>query len=337
VGVHPDGYDLWRYKDVFALGASAGAPPDPYFPNGQNWGFPPLHPDVIRRRGYQYFIDMLRFQMRHAGLLRVDHIMGLHRLYWIPPGMPPSMGAYVSYPAEEFYAILSLESHRHQTVIAGENLGTVPSQVTEFMVRHHVRETYVAQYEQRPNPTCALRPPPSPSVASVNTHDMPPFVSHWSAADIQQRVELNLFSKGKVRNESVARRSLNLALRQFLIRNGLLERAQQNCEAVLRACLEWLARSEAEYVLINLEDLWAEPQWQNVPGTTNQHPNWRRKARLDLEQIRGSTPIREFLQSIAKLRALTGKTHGRPDQRRGQARSALQLPLRHRKGKPAAQ
>src|SRR5688572_5454747 len=127
--------------------------------------------------------------MRHTGLLRIDHVMGLHRLYWIPKGRPASEGAYVQYPAEELYAILSLESHRHKTMLVGENLGTVPPKVNACMTRHDLRETYVLQYELRPK---VLRPPPRKSVASLNTHDMPTFEAFLRGLDIDDRHDLGL-------------------------------------------------------------------------------------------------------------------------------------------------
>ena len=139
LGVNSDGYDIWRERDSFALGASAGAPPDLFFSKGQDWGFAPLHPRRIRENGYRYVLDFLRFQMHHARLLRIDHVMGLHRLYWVPHGLAARQGTYVNYPAEEWYAIFSLESHRNRTRLVGENLGTVPPAVNESMARHALR------------------------------------------------------------------------------------------------------------------------------------------------------------------------------------------------------
>ncbi|HVV73032.1 MAG TPA: 4-alpha-glucanotransferase, partial [Verrucomicrobiae bacterium] len=179
LGVHPDGYDVWRWRDAFAPTVSAGAPPDMFFTKGQNWGFAPLHPQRLRERGYEYVLNFLRFQMRHTGLLRIDHVMGLHRLYWIPSGLPPDQGTYVRYPAEELFAILCLESHRNRTVIIGENLGTVPPEITTGMREHELRETYVAQFAQTSNPHRPLAPPPRRCVAMINTHDMPTFKAHW--------------------------------------------------------------------------------------------------------------------------------------------------------------
>lgn len=300
-GVNPDGYDLWRERDAFASPACAGAPPDMFFTKGQNWGFPPLHPQRIRQRRYSHMLDFLRFQMRHAGMLRIDHVMGLHRLYWIPPGFPASQGAYVTYPAQELYAILSLESHRHQTVLVGENLGTVPPEVNEAMARHHFRETCVVQYEQRPAPGAALRRPPRQSLASINTHDMPTFRAHWEGLDIDDRAALGLLPSNTVATEKKKRRKLNAALVEFLRRGHWLN-ADATSSTALKACLQWLAAGPAEVVQVNLEDLWGATEPQNVPGTKTERPNWRRKTAPTLEQIVSWEELKSFLASLTRLR-----------------------------------
>ena len=325
LGVHPAGYDLWRERDAFASGASVGAPPDAFFSKGQNWGFAPLHPQRLREQGYRYVRDVLSFQMRHTGMLRLDHVMSLHRLYWIPEGCSAKDGAYVSYPAEEFYAILSLELHRHKTVIVGENLGTVPDEVNDAMNRHGLRRMYVVQFAQRPNPSAALAKPPPHSVASINTHDMPTFAAHWRGLDIDDRTELGLFTKAEAQKEHSRRAKLNLALVKFLRANQFAkERSSRGDEAqilrrthrgakelslvtsaatkdthsigrILQACLGWLRASAADLVLINLEDLWEEEKPQNVPGTSTERPNWRRKARFSIEEIRACPKLRRML------------------------------------------
>jgi 4-alpha-glucanotransferase len=305
LGVHPAGYDLWRERDAFASGASVGAPPDAFFSKGQNWGFAPLHPQRLREQRHRYIREVLRFQMRQTGMLRLDHVMSLHRLYWIPDGCSAKEGAYVSYPAEEFYAILSLESHRHKTVVVGENLGTVPDEVNEAMNRHALRRMYVVQFAQRPNPRAALAKPPPRSVASLNTHDMPAFAAHWRGLDIDDRMKLGLFTKAEARKEHARRAKLNSALLKFLQRNGRRKKAAADDEVlrVAQVCLAWLRTSPAELVLINLEDLWAEALPQNVPGTSTERPNWRRKARFSIEQIQAQPEIRHFLRAIEMSRS----------------------------------
>jgi len=301
LGVHPDGYDVWRRRDAFASSVAVGAPPDMFFTKGQNWGFPPLHPRQIREQGYSYVLEYLRFQMRHTGLLRIDHVMGLHRLYWIPPGFPAHQGAYVQYPAEELLALICLESERNKTVIIGENLGTVPPEVTAAMVRHGLRETYVAQYAHQASRTQPLRSPPKQSVAMLNTHDLPTFAAHWRGADIQDRARRKLISEREARRAMVERAAKAEALKRFLQREGWLESGPADEAAVMRACLAWLAAGPAETLLINLEDLWGEECPQNMPGLVN-GSNWRRKARFTVEEIQNSPGLSTFLRAIGRWR-----------------------------------
>jgi 4-alpha-glucanotransferase len=293
LGVNPDGYDVWRERDSFARGASVGAPPDAFFTKGQDWGFPPLHPQRVREGGYRYVIDYLRFQMRHTGLLRLDHVMGLHRLWWVPRGASAADGAYVSYNADELYAILSLESHRHQTTLVGENLGTVPPEVNGSMKRHGVRKMFVLQYETQPDAKQMLREPPGDCVASLNTHDMPMWAAHWKGLDIADRRKLGLMTSQQARAERKRRAHLRARLVKFLRRERLLT-GSPDARTVLHALLKFLGRSRAELVLVNLEDLWFETQPQNTPGTCTERVNWRRKAKLPIE--RAASVLRTFLQ-----------------------------------------
>jgi 4-alpha-glucanotransferase len=302
LGVHPDGYDIWRERDNYVSAANAGAPPDSFFTLGQDWGFSPLHPERIREQGYRHVLDCLRFQMRHTGLLRIDHVMGLHRLYWIPRGFSPTEGVYVSYPANELHAILNLESHRNKTVLVGENLGTVPPKVNEAMRHHAMRGMFVIQYEQRPDSRAALNRPPRRCVASVNTHDIPMFTAHWKGLEILDHAKLGLVSKSEVKPRRADRKKLNKALAAFLKSEGVLK-GQADLRSVLAAVLAWLGRGHAEIVLVNLEDLLLEELPQNMPGTYKERPNWRRKAKLTLDQIRGGKRIRQTLRRLARLRS----------------------------------
>ena len=289
LGVHPEGYDVSREPESFAVDANAGAPPDPVFQMGQNWGFAPMNPHGLRQTHYRYLIEFLRFQMRHTGLLRIDHVMWLHRLYWIPKGRPASEGAYVRYPAEDLYAILCLESHRHKTMLVGENLGTVPPEVNKAMARHQLRETYVLQYEAGPK----LRRPPRRSVASLNTHDMPTFEAFLRGLDIDDRFDLGLIQKSNLAAEHRARQKL---VRAF------------GAKAGLEGALRWLADSDAEIVLINIEDLWRETLPQNVPGTSSERPNWRRKLRYAVKELRTNRHVRRLLRLVADARGQSPPT-----------------------------
>jgi 4-alpha-glucanotransferase len=300
LGVDSDGFDVWRYPEFFARGASAGAPPDSFFTQGQDWGFAPLHPRRTRELHYRYVIDYLRFQMRHTGLLRIDHVMGLHRLWWVPHGCPASEGAYVSYPAAEMYAILSVESHRHKAILVGENLGTVPPEVNESMNRHGVRRMYVLQYEQPAHGP--VRKPEPNEVASLNTHDMPAFAAYWSGEDIADRHDLGLIPKADLPRERRQRAELRKSLAAFLRKQRLLKSGRPKAREVLQAALKFLARSDAEIVLVTLEDLWLETRPQNVPGTSEERPNWKRKSALKLEQLDTDAALTKFLRDLSRLR-----------------------------------
>jgi 4-alpha-glucanotransferase len=302
LGVHPYGYDVWREREAFVLRVSGGAPPDVVFTQGQDWGFPPLHPEAIREQGYRYVIACLRHQLRHTSLLRIDHVMGLHRLFWIPKGLEPRDGVYVRYPAEELYAIVCLESHRHRASIVGENLGTVPAYVNASMARHGLQRMYVMQYELAAGPRHVLRAAPHDSVASLNTHDMPPFAAYWEGLDIVDRLRLGLLDPAGARIEQENRRSLRPALERFLERQGWLTGDSPGLAPLLQACLRFLSASPARVVLVNLEDLWLEREPQNVPGTREERLNWQRKARYAAEAFREMAMVVDPLREIADLR-----------------------------------
>jgi 4-alpha-glucanotransferase len=302
LGVHPYSYDVWRERSAFALDVSGGAPPDAVFTKGQNWGFPPLHPEAIREQAYRYVVAYLRHQLQYTSLLRIDHVMALHRLFWIPKGLEPREGVYVRYPADELYAILNLESHRHRVAIVGENLGTVPTYVNSTMARHNVRQMYVLEYELNPRAREVLRPVPQGSVASLNTHDMPSFAAYWQGLDIEDRRELGLLNSRGAEIERKSRRTLERALKRFLKRQRWLDSPSPRPQGFLRGCLAFLSASPAEVVLINVEDLWLETHPQNVPGTHDERPNWRRKAGHSLEALREMSTVRDVCRDVDALR-----------------------------------
>jgi 4-alpha-glucanotransferase len=305
LGVNRDSYDVWRERNLFVLSANGGAPPDTLFVKGQNWGFPPLHPEVIRRQGYRYYIDCLRHHMACAGMLRIDHVMGWHRAFWVPTGFDATDGLYVHNHAAEFYAILNLESHRYRVQIVGENLGTVPVYVNEALRRHKILGMYVGQFGVDAIGERVLDTVPTHTVASLNTHDTPTFMGFWSGADIKDRVALGLLEDSQTQNEQQYRAAQKVALIDFLRSRGLLSEDASEA-AVLKAWLAFLAREDEVFMLVNLEDLWLESAPQNVPGTWKERPNWRRKARFSLEEIRDMGVLVETLKAIRDKRGRMG-------------------------------
>jgi 4-alpha-glucanotransferase len=268
LGVHPGGYDTWRFREVFADGISVGAPPDGFFGEGQSWGLAPLHPGRLREGGHAYPAACIRALCRHAAAARIDHVMGLHRMFWVPDGLPPTEGVYVRYPFEELYAVLCIESVRAGTPLVGEDMGTVPAAVRRTMAAHGLLRIYAVQTELgEADPFDRV---PSEAMVGMNTHDMSTFARFWDdegAAD--------------------GRRD---ALRAALERRG---HAVADGPAALDACLLELAGSGASAELVSLEDMWWEREPQNVPGTTTENPNWRRLSRHgvnELDDVPGLTP-----------------------------------------------
>jgi 4-alpha-glucanotransferase len=304
LGVNRDGYDVWRERGLFALNASGGAPPDDLFVKGQNWGFPPFHPGAIRRHGYRYYRQCLRHHMACAGVLRIDHVMGLHRAFWVPDGFSAAEGLYVHNRADEYYAVLNLESHRHRVQIVGENLGTVPVYVNQALARHKILGMHVGQFGVSADPSNALDRLAVNTVASLNTHDTATFMSFWTGTDIDDRLALGLLNDEQARHEHHYRSGQRDALTAFARSTGRLG-DDAGPAAVLKAWLSYLAES-AEFLLINLEDLWLETAPQNVPGTWQERPNWQRKACYTIEQIRAMPRLLDLLRTIGDIRARMG-------------------------------
>jgi 4-alpha-glucanotransferase len=299
LGVNGASYDVWRHRDVFATGASVGAPPDTFFTGGQDWGFPPMHPERIRDTGYAYPIACVRQLLRSASVLRVDHVMGLHRLYWIPAGHPPTEGAYVRSRPDEWYAILNLEATRAGAIVVGEDLGTVPRAVRRAMARHDIHRSYVVQYEAQPGADPFLPDPPARSLASVNTHDMVPWAAWANGDDIALSVELGMTEPAQARIARAERRAALAELRAFLEVRGF--RPGRGARGLLDATLAFLASTDVAVVVATLEDLWGERRPQNVPGTTDR-PNWRIRLARTLEELDDAPDVDATLRRIAEAR-----------------------------------
>jgi 4-alpha-glucanotransferase len=303
LGVHPHSYDVWRERESFVRDIAVGAPPDPAFCSGQNWSFPPLHPRRIRQSGYRYLRACWRLQMKQTSMIRIDHQMGLHRLFWIPHGMETSHGLYVCYPAEELYAILALESQINHCTVVGEDLGIVPPEVRPAMEKHGVFRLFVGEYEL----VCGnnLAEIPAQSVASLNTHDMFPFASFWEEKDIAERRRLKLIDAAAADLELAERKAAKQILFAIL-RSQHPGLAYNDTAAVLAAFLQSLSLSRAYALLLNLEDLWLEIAPQNVPALVLRQ-NWSHKARYRLEELGGLPQLRSLLDMVNRARKDSAK------------------------------
>ena len=272
IGSSPRGIENWLIQNQVVFECSIGAPPDDFSPQGQNWGISPLNPWKERQEGYRHFIDLLRFNFRFAKFLRLDHIMGLQRLFWIPRGAHPREGTYVQNFFAERLGILTLESYRHGVVVIGEDLGTVPKSVRRAMEKAGILSTKVFYFEkdseQKPRHPSLY---PSQSFTTLNTHDMPTLLGFLNYHDIQIREKLGIFTPEEAERQ---RRE-----REEFIEN-LLRMWQEwgwNEGAPWERFLRFLALTPSLIVALSLDDLLESEQQPNLPGTTTEFPNWRHR------------------------------------------------------------
>ena len=317
VGADPNGAEAWADQELVTPGASIGAPPDAFNRAGQNWGLAPVNPIVLRRQGYAPFIASLRANMRHAGVLRIDHVMSLNRLYWIPSGMEAKAGAYLTYPFDDLLRLVALESHRQGCAVIGEDLGTVPTGFRETMRSAAVLSYRVLVFERRQDGS--FIPPaeyPPLAAASAATHDMATLKGFWLGHDLSWRRRLYLYPDADAADAAVIerRRDRHLLL-DALVREGLLAPEQLGqflpadaepaySSELACAILAYLARSRARLMLVQLEDVVGESEQANLPGTIETHPNWRRRMSRTLEEILSGAD----LQQVAAL-AREGRLH----------------------------
>ena len=315
VGADPNGADAWADQELVVPGASIGAPPDAFNPSGQDWGLAPVNPLILRRQGFAPFIASLRANMRHAGILRIDHVMSLSRLYWIPSGMDARAGAYVTYPFDDLLRLVALESHRHGCAVVGEDLGTVPEGFRETMRSADLLSYRVLVFERRADGSFV--PPaeyPALAAASAATHDLATLKGFWLGSDLAWRRRLDLYPDTDAAEADERERSRDrLLLLDALVSERLLAPEQlgqflSDNDAPIyttglgEAILAYLARARTRLMLVQLEDVLAEGEQANLPGTTDAHPNWRRRLSRDLDEIVNGIDLRRVAASIAEGR-----------------------------------
>ncbi|MET9909943.1 4-alpha-glucanotransferase [Streptomyces sp. NPDC006476] len=307
VGVHPEGADAWAQQEYFAAGMSVGAPPDAFNARGQDWGLPPWRPDRLAESGYEPYRRLLRALFRYAGALRIDHVMGLFRLWWVPQGHPPTEGTYVRYDAEAMLAVLVLEASRAGSVVIGEDLGTVEPGVREKLRERGVLGTSVLWFERdwegdgRPLPPEDWR---ADCLATATTHDLPSTAARLTGEHVELRDRLGLLTRplAEERAEAAADTGEWLAV---LTRLGLLHgtgggHGASEEEAEIQAVHRFLLRTPSRLLGVWLPDTVGDRRPQNLPGTWDQYPNWR----LPIADAQGRPVTLEELAGSARLHAL---------------------------------
>ena len=273
VGVHPQGADAWAMPEVLAAGVSVGAPPDMYNQQGQDWSQPPLRPDALARSAYRSFRDMLRTVLRHAGAIRIDHVIGLFRLWWIPEGMGAQDGAYVRYDHEALIGILCLEAHRAGAIVIGEDLGTLEPWVRDHLTDRGVLGTSVLWFERDSG---GLMPPEQYrrlALATITTHDLPPTAGYLAGEHVELRERLGLLNEPVDQVRAAAARE-RAELRELLGRRGLVG-ADPSERQVVEAMHRLLLSTPSVLVGVSLADAVGERRAQNQPGTDTEYPNWK--------------------------------------------------------------
>jgi 4-alpha-glucanotransferase len=308
VGAAADGADSWIAQDVVVNSATVGCPPDPFNMLGQDWGTPPLHPMALRKQGYAAFANIVRANMRHAGALRIDHVMGLMHLFWIPKGRKPDGGAYIHYPFEDLLAVLALESHRNRCLVVGEDLGTVPEGFRERMAAANILSYRVLYFEKDGERFKQPEEYPKLAIACVTTHDLATLSGFWSEADIDLKRDLKLYPDAAAEDgERAARQNDRDQLLAAIDAQGLLGRGRAHRQEAKRgqmtpelaaAIHQYLARSAVRLLLVQLDDVTQEGEQLNLPGTDAERPNWRRRLHLRVQDIASSPVIRALTTAL---------------------------------------
>jgi (1->4)-alpha-D-glucan 1-alpha-D-glucosylmutase len=299
----------WAEQTDYALDMGIGAPPDDFNANGQNWALPPLRPQALVDQAYRPFINTLRANMQHAGALRIDHIMGLTRLFWVPPNCSPEAGTYVSYPLADMMSILALESQRNHCLIIGEDLGTVPDDVRHALEINQILSYRVLCFEKDWYHGTIKSPAEYPRYAlcTSGSHDLPTLRGFWQGTDLELRERLDLYPSDELKDQQrQVRQQDRLEILAALGRENLIAseehdetRASKDLSSELALSIQrYLARSQSMLLMVQLEDLLLQANQVNMPGTIDEYPNWRGKLPANLEDWRNQVELEGFTLAI---------------------------------------
>lgn len=288
-------FDVWRHQDIYAKEAEYGAPPDDFTPMGQKWGFPPVIPFRLREQAYIPFIKILRNNMK-GSLLRIDHALGLFRAFWIPKGRSPKEGAYVKYPWQDLLGIICLESYLNKTEIIGEDLGTAEDWFREELSKRKIASWKVFYFEKEGEDFKDLSKYPENALCSITTHDLSTFRGFWQGKDLELRRDLLLIGQSNYERFYQERLKDKERILNLLERTGIFDRAkdQRDFNKILLSLIKFLSMTNSKYLLIYIEDLLMIEEQTNLPGTTTEVPNWRRKLPVTIEEFLNLPILREI-------------------------------------------
>ncbi|MDP4530132.1 4-alpha-glucanotransferase [Alkalimonas delamerensis] len=298
VGTNRSSAETWAEPENYFLQLSVGAPADIMAPKGQDWGLPPYNPAALKAKAYQPFIDLLQANMQHAGALRIDHVMALLRLWCTPVGKSATEGAYVRFPADDLFAILALESQRNHCVVIGEDLGTVPAEISRLLEQYQVLSYRVFLLEQKDSSyQHSDATYPERSMATVTTHDMPTMVGYWQEHDLALRHRLDLYPSAEV-----AAQLHQLREQEKQILRQRFELVGDDYSALIQHSHRFVAATPAKLMAFQLEDLVLVDTPVNVPGTSTEYPNWQRRLPQPAEQLLKRADVQQLLAEIKAAR-----------------------------------
>lgn len=305
VGCAPDGAEAWAEEDQLLKGVSIGAPPDPLGPNGQVWGLPPYSPRALARDGFSSFGALIAVNMAHAGLLRIDHVLGLNRLFLVPEGAEGKDGSYLSFPFEDLLGHVALESARAGAAVVGEDLGTVPEGLRARLAAARILSYRVMRFER--DGAGFLRPERYPELAAscIATHDLPPLAGWWAGADLAEARRLGLLANAEAAVAARAKEKAEFAraIASPLLPEDQIDPAAPLSEEAAAAAHDYIARSTSVLALVQVDDLAMEEVAINMPGTDRERPNWRRKIGASVERLLSLPSAQKILAELRRLRA----------------------------------
>ncbi len=319
VGVSEGSAEIWGNKDLYVTEASVGAPPDRLGPLGQNWGLPPMDPEVLYQQAYQPIIDLFDSNMQSCGALRIDHVMALLRLWWVPRGEDAKAGGYVYYPVDDLLGILALESHRHKSLVIGEDLGTVPDEIRAKLAENGVHSYRVFFFEQaKDGGFYSVHHYPEQSMATLTTHDMPTLIGYWHCLDLEMGKQLNLYPNEEVLQQLYSSRheEKQQILDTLHGHNSVPDWMPRHVEQTgmhkeLNHGMQYhMSKGSSALLSLQLEDWLEMDKPVNIPGTSDEYPNWKRKLTRNLEQIFTDPVLNSLALGLTETRRQASKNHG---------------------------